>query len=72
MEPEMHATPESSTIAEIGYDDVNEEVWVRFSRGHLYVYSGVPPLVWDEFLAAPSKGSFLNQMLRPSYPYRRA
>ena len=72
MEPEMHATPESSTIAEIGYDEVNEEVWARFTSGNLYVYSGVPPVVWEDFFGAPSKGSFLNQVLRPGYPYRRA
>jgi hypothetical protein len=72
MEPEMHPTPGSSSIAEIGYDDVNEEVWVRFSKSGLYIYSSVPPVVWEEFLSAPSKGSYVNQVLRPGYPYRRA
>jgi hypothetical protein len=72
MQPEMHPTPESSSVVEIGYDEGNEEVWVRFSKGGLYLYSSVPPVVWAEFLGAPSKGTYVNQVLRPGYPYRRA
>jgi hypothetical protein len=72
MDPEMRPTPESSSVIEVGYDDVNEEVWVRFSKGGLYIYSSVPHVVWEELLNAPSKGSYVNQVLRPGYAYRRA
>ena len=72
MQPEMEYTPESESVEEIGYDADGEEVWVRFKRSGLYVYSGVPSIVWEDFRAAPSKGRFVNEVLKPSYPYRRA
>jgi hypothetical protein len=70
-DPEMKPTPESSNVLEIGYDEMNEEVWVCFDKSGLYIYSNVPAVVWHDFEAAPSKGSFVNQVLKPGYPYRR-
>jgi hypothetical protein len=72
MQPEMEPTPESSNVEEIGYDADAEEVWVRFRGSGFYVYSGVPAVVWEDFRAAPSKGSFVNAVLKPTYPYHRA
>jgi hypothetical protein len=72
MQPEMEYTPESSNVEEIGYDADAEEVWVRFRNGgRLYKYSNVPPVVWDEFRVASSKGTFVNRVLKPSYPDTR-
>lgn len=70
MEPEMIPVPTSTSVDEIGYDDSAQEVWVRFKSGRLYVYSPVPRLVWDDFVTAPSKGTFLNDVLKIAYPYR--
>lgn len=72
MTPDMQPTPESSSVAEIGYDEQAEEVWVTFVQSGTYVYSQVPQVVWDEFCAAASKGAFVNSVLKPGYPYRRA
>lgn len=72
MEPEMHPTPESTSISEIGYDEANEEVWVRIGNSSPYIYSGVPSIVWQDFRAAPSKGVFFNQVIKPGYSCRRA
>jgi hypothetical protein len=71
MGPEMEPTPESSSIEEIGYDADAEEVWVRFGGSGLYAYSGVPEVVWDDLRRSPSKGGFVNSVLKPSYPYRQ-
>ncbi len=68
MQPDMEPTPESSNVEEIGYDADAEEVWVRFRGSGCYVYSGVPAVVYEDFCAAPSKGSFVNQVLKPAYP----
>jgi KTSC domain len=61
----------SSNVASIGYDADVEEVYVEFLESGVYAYSGVPLPVFQDFQAAPSKGTFVNQILKPSYPYRR-
>ena len=71
MQPDMEYTPESSNVEEIGYDADAEDVWVRFRGSGLYVYSGVPTVVWEDFRAAPSKGGFVNDVLKPGYPFHR-
>lgn len=71
MSINMEPTPQSESVAEIGYDDVNQEVWVTFRTGASYVYSNVPAPVWEELRAAPSTGSAVNQVLKPGYLYRR-
>ena len=70
MAPEMQPTPESSNVREIGYDEAFEELWVVFDRA-TYVYSNVSPAVWAEFQYAPSKGRYVNEVLKPGYPCRR-
>ena len=70
MEPEMTPTPASTSVLEIGYAADAEEVWVRFTSGRLYVYSHVPRVVWEEMVASPSVGGFVNAVLKPGYPYR--
>jgi hypothetical protein len=67
--PDMVATPRSSSVIEIGYDDLLEEVYVRFRSGDLYAYQGVPEDVWEELCAAESTGTFVNKVIK-RYPYR--
>lgn len=61
----------STNVAEIGYDEAAEEVYVDFITSGMYAYSGVPLPVWQDFEAAGSKGGFVNQVLKPGYPYRK-
>jgi hypothetical protein len=70
MNPEMQPVV-STNVAAIGYDEVAEEVYVEFLDSGLYAYGGVPLPVFQEFETAPSKGSFVNQILKPGYPYRK-
>jgi hypothetical protein len=61
---------DSSNIEALGYDADAQEVWVWFRGGRLYIYIQVPQEVYDDFYAAPSKGSFLNRVLKPNFQFR--
>ncbi len=69
--PEMHAV-ESSWVAAIGYDTAKQEAYVELIEGGRYAYLGVPAEVWRDFLAAESKGTFVNLVLKPGYDFRHA
>ncbi len=61
----------SSNIAEIGYDDSSQLLYVRFLNSTLYVYKNVPDVEFQSFKNAPSLGSYLNRSIKNSYPYER-
>ncbi len=61
---------ESSWVAAIGYDPSASEVYVELLASGTYVYRPVPPSVWRAFAAAESKGSFVNEVLKPEYDFR--
>jgi len=61
----------SSNIAELGYDEVNEIVHVRFTNNTLYYYKGVPRIEFEGLLNAPSIGSYLHRNFKNFYPYER-
>lgn len=61
----------SSNIESIGYDEQNEQVYVRFLNGSLYVYKGVPLHEFENLRDAPSLGSYLHRNYKNVYPYER-
>lgn len=61
----------SSNIESIGYDKQNEQVYVRFLNGSLYVYKGVPLHEFVNLRDAPSLGSYLHRNYKNVYPYER-
>ena len=63
---------DSSCIASIGYDLRKHELELEFREsGEVYRYFGVPPEEHAAFMAARSKGTYLNQIFRPrGYRYR--
>lgn len=61
----------SSNIAEVGYDEENKEVYVRFLNNSLYVYKGVPIFEYESLINSPSLGSYLNRNYKNVYPYER-
>jgi len=63
---------DSSCVARVGYDPDAEEVYVEFHDSGLYAYRGVSAHVYEEFLAADSKGTFVNEAIKPRYPHRKA
>jgi hypothetical protein len=70
MPPEMKWV-ESSNIDAIGYDDEAAELWVQFKSGSTYIYIDVPAAVAAELDFAPSKGSYFNRAIKPSYQFRQ-
>ncbi len=61
----------SSNIDQIGYDADPQELHILFRDGGLYIYTGVPPHVYEGLQNSTSKGSYLNIYVKDAYPYRR-
>jgi len=61
----------SSNVSEVGYDEQDQIVYVRFLNGTLYIYKGVPKYDFDGLLNAPSVGSYLHRNYKNVYPYER-
>lgn len=61
---------DSSNVEAIGYDPDEREIYVQFLSGKTYVYGDATPIVYEEFRAADSKGSYVNRVLKPEHPCR--
>ena len=61
--------PKSSFITEIGYSEDTKTLLVEFKNGKGAFYSDVPREVYEEFIKAPSLGSFLNQYIKGKYEF---
>ena len=61
----------SSNIATVGYDPASETLEVEFTNGSIYQYYNVPSALNEQFMAAPSKGQFLNAYIKMANPYSR-
>ena len=69
MMPEMQYV-DSSNVEAIGYELDSQELYVRFVKsGRTYVYYGVEPWVYEEFLQSESKGNYLNTRIKDTFPY---
>lgn len=63
----MHMV-DSSNIESIGYDADARELHVRFLQsGEIYVYYNVDEWIFTEFMAADSKGRYLNENIKSVY-----
>lgn len=62
---------ESSNVEEIGYDEENQIMNVRYKNNSLYCYKGVPQNEYDALLYAPSVGKYLHSNIKGVYPYER-
>ena len=60
---------ESSTVADLGYEEATLTLEVGFLNGTIYQYFDVPETVYQEFMQASSKGTFLNANIKNSYRY---
>ena len=61
---------ESTTLAAVAYDEVQNALQLEFRSGAIYRYLGVPVGVHKELLEAASKGSYFNRVIRGRFPYR--
>lgn len=61
----------SSNVESIGYDDINQILYVSFLNGGVYIYKGVSQYEFDGLVNAPSVGSYLHRNIKNAYPYER-
>ncbi len=59
---------DSSMIYAVGYDEQAEILEVVFKRTGVYRYRNVPKKVYQELMAADSKGSYMRDMIIDVYP----
>ena len=60
----------SNVISRFVYDPAERQLWVEFTTGRKYVYSGVPDEVADAFRSAFSKGVYFNTRIRGHFDCR--
>jgi hypothetical protein len=60
----------SIVISRFVYDEMEQNLWVEFTTGRRYVYSGVPEEVANAFRAAFAKGVYFNTRIRDRFPHR--
>ena len=60
----------SSLIRGAWYRPDQEQLELLLWSGQRYLYSKVPRLVADEFIAAASKGAYYNRRIRNCFPCR--
>ncbi len=56
---------ESSQIKTVGYDPESGEMDIQFKPGSVYRYRNVEQKLFDDFMAAESKGKFFGQFIKP-------
>ncbi len=61
----------SSNLATVGYDAATHCLYIRFHTGSTYMYSDVPRYIYEELMAAPSKGEYHAANIKKSFPYQR-
>lgn len=61
----------SSDISAMGYDPDGNELQVQFTTGRIYSYPNFPPDLYQQFVMAPSKGSFFAMFIKKIYPAQR-
>jgi lysyl-tRNA synthetase class 2 len=59
----------SSVIRDTSYDETTKKMRVTFVSGRVYVYDGVPRVIYNAFCNAPSKGAFFNVAIRGRYQF---
>jgi hypothetical protein len=61
----------SSNLTEIGYDETQAKLFVRFIGGKLYQYDPVPPIVFMGLRECQSKGRYLATQIIPFFRCRQ-
>ena len=61
----------SSNIVSAGYDAASETFEIEFKDGAVYQYYNVGEHLYQQFVAAPSKGQFFNVYIKNVVPFSR-
>jgi len=63
---------DSTSIVSMGYDEARRLLDIEFLSGDVYRYFEVPAWEYENFLGAPSKGTYLNQEFKAAgYRYEK-
>lgn len=62
---------DSTTLEQIAYDPNQRLLCLQFHNNAAYSYFDVPRIVFEELLAAISKGLYFNRSIRGRFRYRR-
>jgi hypothetical protein len=62
---------QSSNVASVGYSRHLQVLEIEFTRGAIYRFLNVRPIVYRELLAAQSKGHFIAEYIRDQYAFVR-
>ena len=62
---------QSKGIDWVAYDEEVQTLYVHFGSSRTYRYFDVPPAAYDWLLRAPSKGTFVNRLVKDRYRYER-
>lgn len=60
--------PPSTDVYAFGYEEMTGELQIQFTSGRIYSYPNFPPLLYQSFFNAPSKGSFVALYIKKVYP----
>lgn len=61
------AISDSSNIASVGYNAFDKVMEVEFQGGRVYTYDGITLDLYEDFMEAPSKGTYFANYIRPSF-----
>ena len=61
----------SSLLANVSYDAGQSVLQLQLCDGAIYRYFDVPPVIYEDLLAAESKGSYFNREIRDCFRYAR-
>jgi hypothetical protein len=61
----------SSLLANVSYDAGQSVLQLELCDGAVYRYFDVPPVIYEDLLAAESKGSYFNREIRDCFRYAR-
>lgn len=60
----------STNVRRIAYSEPDERLYVEFLDGEIYYYPDRKPGEWQSFLNAPSKGTWVHDVLRGAFGRR--
>ena len=62
----------SSAVRSVGYDDALHILEIEYISGEVYRYYGVSRAAYERLDKAESKGTYVNQEIKPKYAYQKA
>ncbi|GLI12375.1 hypothetical protein MARBORIA2_14650 [Methanobrevibacter arboriphilus] len=61
----------SSDLESVGYRSSVQKLHIKFYRGGIYEYTGVPQEIHAGLMNASSKGSYFHENIEDKYPGRK-